>query len=241
LNNAPSEYGVDIPENGLLCNQQKSPFNLASRVRDVMHLLWHHKADDLEYELCQLMGVKSLQVYLTQPTGFFDYHFKRYTKSRRKAPIYWPLSSAYGSLTYWVYYPRLSKNTLPNLVMALRTEEDRLRSQLNANLTARDNVQATALRSEQEQVENMKKELNRVMGLGYVPNHDDGVPVTAAPLVRLIAHAGWRNECQANMDALEKGDYDWSHLALSLYPARVTQKAKSDWCLALTHGLEHLC
>lgn len=241
LNNAPSDYGVNIPENGLLCNQQESSLNLAARVRDVMHLLWQHKADDLEYELCQLMGVKSLQVYLTQPSGFFDYHFKRYTKSRRKAPIYWPLSSADGSLTYWVYYPRLSKNTLPNLVMALRTEEERLRSQLNANLAARETVQATALRSEQEQVENMMKELNRVMGLGYVPNHDDGVPVTAAPLVRLIVHAGWRNECQANMDALEKGDYDWSHLALSLYPARVTLKAKSDWCLALTHGLEHLC
>lgn len=23
--------------------------------------------------------------------------------------------------------------------------------------------------------------------------------------------------------------------------ARVTQKAKKDWCMALTHGLEHIC
>ena len=38
-----------------------------------------------------------------------------------------------------------------------------------------------------------------------------------------------------------KGEYDWSHLAMSMFPARVTQKAKKDWCLALTHGLEHLC
>jgi hypothetical protein len=241
LSNTTSDYSVKIPENGILCNQQKSPLNLAARVRDVMHLLWHQKADDLEYELCQLMNVKSLQVYLSQPSGFFDYHFKRYTKSRRKAPIYWPLSSADGTLTYWVYYPRLSKNTLPNLMMALRTEEERLRSQLNATLAANDKTKETAIRGEQEQVEGMKEEVNRVMGLGYVPNHDDGVPVTAAPLVRLIAHTGWRNECQANMDALEKGDYDWSHLSMSLYPARVIQKAKIDWCLALTHGLEHLC
>ena len=28
---------------------------------------------------------------------------------------------------------------------------------------------------------------------------------------------------------------------MSLYPARITQKAKKDWCMALTHGLEHLC
>jgi len=40
---------------------------------------------------------------------------------------------------------------------------------------------------------------------------------------------------------LGEGEYDWSHLALSMYPARVMQKVKRDWCLALTHGLEHLC
>ena len=241
LSDVPSDYSVRLPDNGILCNQQKSPFNLAERVRDVMHLLWHNKADDLEYELCQLIGVKNLQEYLTQPFGFFEYHFKRYTKSRRKAPIYWPLSSADGTLTYWVYYPRLSKNTLPNLMMVLRDEDERLRSQLNATLAAKDKTLETAIRSEKEQVAGMMEEVNRVMGLGYVPNHDDGVPVTAAPLVQLITHAAWRNECQTNMNALEKGDYDWSHLAMSMYPARVTQKAKKDWCLALTHGLEHLC
>lgn len=241
LSDVPSDYSVSIPDNGILCNQLKSPLNLAEKVRDVMHLLWHNKADDMEYELCQLIGVKNLQEYMTQPSGFFEYHFKRYTKSRRKAPIYWPLSSADGTLTYWVYYPRLSKNTLPNLMMTLRNEDERLRSQLDATLAAKDKTQETAIRSEKEQVAGMMEEVNRVMGLGYVPNHDDGVPVTAAPLVQLIAHAAWRNECQTNMNALEKGDYDWSHLAMSMYPARVTQKAKKDWCLALTHGLEHLC
>lgn len=42
-------------------------------------------------------------------------------------------------------------------------------------------------------------------------------------------------------ELLAKGDYDWSHLAMSMYPARVAQKAKKDWCMALTHGLEHIC
>lgn len=74
-----------------------------------------------------------------------------------------------------------------------------------------------------------------------LPNHDDGVPVTAAPLLHLAASRPWRVECEKNMELLEKGDYDWSHLAMSMYPARVTQKAKKDWCMALTHGLEHIC
>ena len=84
--------------------------------------IWGENADDIEYELCQLIGFHSLQEYFEKPTGFFDYHFKRYTKSRRKAPIYWPMSSDDGSITYWVYYPLLSRNTMPALISYLRQD-----------------------------------------------------------------------------------------------------------------------
>lgn len=232
---------INVPIDGIMTNRPESTLSLATHVRDVMHLLWGEKADDREYELCQLIGCKSLQDYLQSPTGFFDYHFKRYTKSRRKAPIYWLLASQDGTVDYWVYYPKLTKNTLPQLVNSLRTEAEALRSRLNAALTARDKSMEATVRAEQEQVEGMQDELSRIIGTGYEPCHDDGVPVTSAPLLQLIPHRAWRQECEKNMEALAKGEYDWSHLAMSLYPARVTQKAKKDWCLALTHGLEHLC
>ena len=77
-----------VPEDGIMTNGSDSPLCLATHVREVMHYLWGDRADDREYELCQLIGCKSLQAYLQSPTGFFDYNFKRYTKSRRKAPIY---------------------------------------------------------------------------------------------------------------------------------------------------------
>lgn len=232
---------LNVPADGIMTNRPESTLCLAAHVRDVMHLLWGEKADDREYELCQLIGCKSLQDYLQSPTGFFDYHFKRYTKSRRKAPIYWLLASQDGTVDYWVYYPKLTKNTLPQLVNSLRTEAESLRSRLNAALTAHDKSMEATVRAEQEQVEGMQDELSRIIGTGYEPCHDDGVPVTSAPLLQLIPHRAWRQECEKNMESLTKGDYDWSHLAMSLYPARVTQKAKKDWCLALTHGLEHLC
>ena len=79
---------LDVPTDGILTNNSDSSLCLASHVREVMHWLWADRADDMEYELCLLIGCKSLQAYLASPTGFFDYHFKRYTKSRRKAPIY---------------------------------------------------------------------------------------------------------------------------------------------------------
>lgn len=232
---------LDVPTDGILTNNSDSSLCLASHVREVMHYLWADRADDMEYELCQLIGCKSLQAYLASPTGFFDYHFKRYTKSRRKAPIYWLLASEDGTVDYWVYYPKLSKNTLPQLIIRLREQQEQLRTRLNAALAAHDKTQESQIRAEQEQVEGMMDELNRIFAAGYVPNHDDGVPVTAAPLLHLAASRPWRVECEKNMELLEKGDYDWSHLAMSMYPARVTQKAKKDWCMALTHGLEHIC
>lgn len=227
-----------IPDDGILSMDVDSPLSLTAHVRDVMHYIWGDKADDLEYELCQLIGCKNLQSYFENPNGFFDYHFKRYTKSRRKAPIYWPLSSEDGNLTYWVYYPKLNHNTLHSLILKLRDENERLHSQI---AQAPDKAQQTLLRGRQQQVEGMMEELNAIINSGYIPNHDDGVPVTSCPLVKLIAHRGWKQECTENWEDLQKGEFDWSHLAMSMFPARVTQKAKKDWCLALTHGLEHLC
>lgn len=241
LDEVPVDYAINIPEDGILSNQTEGAICLSSRVRDVMHYLWAERADDLEYELCQLIGCKNLQAYFESPTGFFEYHFKRYTKSRRKAPIYWPLSSEDGSLTYWVYYPKLSKNTLPSLIMKLRDENEAIRSNINNAMVAHDKVLETNLRAQQQQVEGMIEEITRIIDLGYEPNHDDGVPVTSCPLVNLICHRGWNTECASNLETLKNGDYDWSHLAMSMFPSRVIQKAKKDWCMALTHGLEHLC
>lgn len=232
---------LQIPEDGILSNKANDICSLASKVRDVIHYIWADKGDDIEYELCQLIGCKSLQNYFESTSGFFDYHFKRYTKSRRKAPIYWPLSSEDGSLTYWIYYPKLSHNTLPSLIIKLREENEKLMSGINAAMASKEKNLENDLRAKQYQVENMMAEINRIIDSGYEPNHDDGVPVTSCPLVNLISHRAWKAECQSNLEELNKGNYDWSHLAMSMYPARVTQKAKKDWCMALTHGLEHLC
>lgn len=145
----PCPAQLAVPSDGIMTNEEESPLCLASHVREVMAWLWGNRADDMEYELCQLIGCKSLQAYLSSPTGFFDYHFKRYTKSRRKAPIYWLLASEDGTVDYWVYYPKLSKNTLPQLIIQLREKEEHLRTRLNAALAAHDKTQETQVRAEQ--------------------------------------------------------------------------------------------
>src|SRR5437870_11796761 len=70
----------------------------------------------IEQEACEILGVGELREYFGRPTGFFEDHLRRYSKSRRKAPIYWPLSTASGSYTVWVYYHRLTDQTLYTIV-----------------------------------------------------------------------------------------------------------------------------
>ena len=240
LANAPANYPVNIPDDGILSNDDQSPLCLAKRVRDVIHTIWPTIADDVEFELCRLIGYDSLQQYFDEPMGFFDYHFRRYTKSRRKAPIYWPVSSPQGEITYWIYYPKLNQNTLPSLILKLESEATIIRNNLTKAQAANDKAEANHWLLLQQENDGLTEELRRI-NTNYKPNHDDGVPVTAAPLVALFRHRQWQNECRDNLAELQQGEYDWSHLAYAMFPSRIREKARRDWCMALTHGLEELC
>ena len=50
-------------------------------------------------------------------------HIKRYSKSKRKAPIYWKLSSNKGNYSIWLYYHRITKDTL---FQVLKYVEDKI-------------------------------------------------------------------------------------------------------------------
>lgn len=215
--------------------------NLTDLVREAMTYLWGDRAADIEAEMTELLGVDSLRDWFDSPNGFFEYHFMRYTKSRRKAPIYWPLSSESGEIFCWIYYPTLNADTLKRVTLMIDGEIDRLRGELNQANAGNDTVGANRINQKIDRMLNMKKELQEIIALPYVPNHDDGVPVTASPLRNLFANRKWRTECEENWKKLSTGEYDWSHLAYSIRPAEVRTKAKKDWCLALTHGLEEIC
>ncbi len=62
----------------------------------------------------------------------------------------------------------------------------------------------------------------------YRPNHDDGVQITAAPLWQLFRHKPWQKILKDTWAKLEKGDYDWAHLAMAYWPDRVREKCKTD-------------
>lgn len=177
---------------------------------------------------------------------FFAFHLKRYSKSRRKAPIYWPLSTASGSYTLWLYYPSLSDQTLftavndfvdPKLV-DVRKELQTLRDK-GAGRSKQDEKNLEVLASLEHELADLRDSLLEIAPK-YRPNHDDGVQITASPLWKLFRHKPWQKVLKDTWAKLEKGDYDWAHLAMNYWPQRVREKCISDKSLAIAHALEEL-
>lgn len=177
---------------------------------------------------------------------FFSFHLQRYSKSRRKAPIYWPLSTPTGSYMLWLYYPSLSSQTLytaiNDFVEPKLTDVEGEAATLRTKGSARsrdEEKRLEALAALEAELRDLRDQL-LVIAPQYKPNHDDGVQITAAPLWPLFRHKPWQKVLKETWAKLEKGDYDWAHLAMNYWPERVREKCKHDKSLAIAHGLEEL-
>lgn len=177
---------------------------------------------------------------------FFPFHLQRYSKSRRKAPIYWPLSTTSGSYTLWVYYPDLTSQTLYTLVNdfvepKLNQVGNNVRALRNKGLARNrdDEMHFEALQAFELELIELRDILLKLAPT-YKPSHHDGVQINAAPLWPLFRHKPWQKVLKETWAKLEKGDYDWAHLAMNYWPERVRKKCKTDKSLAIAHGLEEL-
>jgi hypothetical protein len=177
---------------------------------------------------------------------FFPLHIKMYSKSRRKAPIYWQLATASAGYSVWLYIHAFSKDTLfrvqtEYVAPKLAHEERRLESltsELREGATAAQRKQLAAQESLVEELRGFLDEVKRVAPL-WNPNLDDGVILNFAPLWRLVPqNKAWQKELKSTWDTLCEGKYDWAHLAMHLWAERVVPKCAKDRSLAIAHGLE---
>jgi hypothetical protein len=240
-------YPVSIPWNGILVDDPNHSLDIERHVREVIEVIWKDRAGAIEHEACEILSVKTLRDYFRKPAGFFADHLKRYSKSRRQAPIYWPLATASGGYTLWIYYHRLTDQTLfqcvNDLVRPKITEVEGDLSRLTGNRADKPGARAeterlTVLRSE---LVEFRDELLRIAQLPYKPNPNDGVLITASPLWKLFRLPKWQLDLKACWESLSKGEYDWAHLAYSIWPNRVKDACKTARSTAIAHGLEELC
>jgi len=237
-------YPIEIQWDGILVDDPGHPQDIEARVQQVFEIIWKDRWDAIERETCEILGVRTLRDYFHKPTGFFADHLKRYSKSRRQAPIYWPISSTRGGYTIWLYYHRLGHDSLfkalndfakPKLKHE-RSKLDRLRGEAGPQPTRSQRESVEAQEAFVAELERFVEDLAHVAPL-WNPDLNDGVIINCAPLWRMVGHAPWRNSVKDCWDTLCAGDYDWSHLAMHLWPERIIPKCAEDASLAIAHGM----
>ena len=237
------DYPIDLPWDGILVDDPENKKDVIGHVRTVLNIVGKDEAEAIELEACELLGVRDLREYFRKPSLFFADHLRRYSKSRRQAPLFWPLSTASGRYTLWLYYPRLTAQTLHQCIADflgpklknVSAEIQMLRSSNGSQSRLGDLLEL------QDELKDMQSEIERVIKLPYVPNLNDGALITASPLWKLFGMPKWQKDLRNCWEELEGGDHDWAHLALSIWPVRVKEKCKTDRSIAIAHNLGDLC
>lgn len=242
----PEGYQVDFPADGILVDDVGHPRDLVGAVQSVFDTVFEDSSARW-LEAAELLEVSDLRTWYV--SHFFDLHIKRYSKSRRKAPIYWQLATASGSYSVWIYIHRATSDTLFQILEAdfLGGKLDHEKSKLNSLTQGAGANPSAAARREIElqeifvgELSALRTEIARVAPLWKL-NLDDGVILNFAPLWRLVPQSrGWQAECKKAWDKLVSGEYDWAHLAMHLWPERVVLKCIDDRSLAIAHGLEEV-
>ncbi len=174
---------------------------------------------------------------------FFQFHHDKYAKSRRNSPIYWPLQTPSGSYTLWVYYHHLNEQTLYTCVNNFvepkleQVEQDLNGLRSKSARSSQEEKELEKLSDLASELRDFRDELLRLAKF-WKPTLNDGVQITAAPLWKLFQHKAWQKKLKQTWESLEKGDYDWAHLACSIWPERVLRKCHQDRSLAIAHDVE---
>lgn len=231
----PSDYPIRIDWDGVLVDDPGHEDDIIRRVQDALEVIWKDRAEAIEREACEILGVRELRDYFRRPGngGFWIDHVKRYSKSRRKAPIYWYLRSAKGNYGLWLYYHRLDKDiffkALLNYVEPkIRLEEDRLKSLRGRKETAGSSgreakqIEKDIDRQEQfvSELLDFADRLRRTAHLHLEPDLNDGVVLNIAPLWELVP---WK-EAKENWEDLVEGKYEWSSIGKQMREKGLVKK-----------------
>lgn len=240
----PSTYPIDV--SSVLVDDPGHPLDIHDRIRSVFEIVFGVDSDEWWSDLGEALGSKRGELSSWLSNELFDYHLRMYSKSRRKAPIYWALGTTSGSYRVWLYAHRTTGDSLfrvLNDVVSPKVALERRRwSELVQDAGPNPSAsQRKAIDWQEKLVEELQQlvaELTAAAPLWH-PDLNDGVVVVLAPLWRLFAHhKAWSKELHKHWDNLVAGEYDWAQLAMHLWPERVVPKCAEDRSLAIAHGLE---
>jgi hypothetical protein len=214
----------DVPP-GLLVDDPGHRLDIEQRLLAAAKVVLDEDVEEIVAEAMRELGFDSVRAYLR--AGFFEDHLKRYSRSRRQAPIYWPLGVPSGRWTVWLYAPRLTRELLvevvdlaraktapPTMLHAVGSDGSARRREVPAD--RRSAVAGGPFRAEPRdetlivEIDGFLAEAERIVALGWVPNLDDGAVLCAAPLADLCPN--WP-ELQRYRQELKAGSYPWASVA----------------------------
>jgi hypothetical protein len=221
---APSSYPLELPPDRLLLDEPGHRWDVLAAVRKVAAVLFADPDTILE-EIQGLLvrqqrrgASRDLRHYFRQ--NYFRDHLGRYSKSRRKAPIYWYLSVPSREWGLWLYAPFGSREMLYAVVREARRKETAL-SESVKQLRLEEGKAAGRARSEFSrrlegeesllgEVKAFRVEAERIAELVWEPDLDDGIVLCAAPLADLFP--AWP-DAAAERKHLRGGEYPWATAA----------------------------
>jgi hypothetical protein len=242
----PVDYPLTFPSDGMLGDDPGDSRDLTAAVRAVFEVVFRDHADVIWHEAVALLDPQDSDLRVWLAKSFFEHHLKRYSKSRRKAPILWQLATASGQYAIWLYAHRLTRDSvfqvLNDFIGPKLTHEERrfiaLTQEVGQNPTASQRKAVAEQEAFVVELRAMRDEVARIAPL-WNPDLNDGVVLTMAPLWRLVPqHRVWQREIKTAWDALCAGKYDWAYVAMHLWPERVVPKCTEDRSLAIAHDLE---
>ena len=152
-------------------------------------------------------------------------HVHMYSKSHRKAPIYWLLQSSHKNYGIWLYYQHLDSDLLfkvlqnyvePKLKLEQNHEAEASHKLTTGGLSVSETRQAQKdLEHQQDlvaEIRDFRDTLKKAADLRLTPNLDDGVVLNIAPLHDLVPWA----EASKYWDELLAGKYPWSSIGKQL-------------------------
>lgn len=240
----PTGYPVTLSP--MMVDDPGHRLDITARVRTVFDAVFGDASDKWWADLGRTFSARDREVGSWLSKGFFDHHLKMYSRSRRKAPVLWPLGTTSGSYLVWLYAHQVTGDSLfrvlseivaPKLALERRRLSE-LVQEFGQSPTA---SQRKAIDGQDELIDELQQfvdELNAVAPL-WQPDLNDGIVITLAPLWRLFAHhKPWSKELHNHWVSLVAGKYDWAQSAMRLWPERVVPKCAVDRSLAIAHGLE---
>lgn len=232
----PEDYPLPIAWDGILVDDADHPSDIVGRVQGVLDLLCGSRAGAIEREICEIIGVDRLRDYFRDcRNGFFAFHAKRYSKSRRKAPIYWLLQSEERHYGLWLYYHRLDTSMLYTAGRGYADPKVELeQGRLKTLQQGADTLEGSARRRRYGEIERQQRvvqdvrafrnKLDQIALLDLAFDLNDGVLLNIAPLHELVpwTYAG------RTWTQFQEGKHGWSSMAKELRKAGLVERPSKD-------------